>query len=49
MDSREVIRKLKSAGWYEASQVGSHKQFRHPEKKAVSPCRFRRGTYLPGL
>ena len=35
MDSREVIGKLKSAGWYEASQVGSHKQFKHPKKR---PC-----------
>jgi predicted RNA binding protein YcfA (HicA-like mRNA interferase family) len=33
MDSRQIIRVLKQNGWYEVSQVGSHKQFKHPEKK----------------
>jgi len=33
MDSRELIKALKKDGWYEVSQVGSHKQFKHPEKK----------------
>jgi predicted RNA binding protein YcfA (HicA-like mRNA interferase family) len=33
MDSRDVIRKLECAGWYEVNQVGSHKQFKHPMKK----------------
>ena len=33
MDSREVIRKLKRDGWYEANQAGSQKQFKHPTKK----------------
>ena len=33
MDSRELIKALKKDGWYEVNQVGSHKQFRHPEKK----------------
>ena len=32
MDSREVIRALTRDGWYEVSQVGSHKQFKHPTK-----------------
>lgn len=31
--SREVIRLLKSAGWLEVAVVGSHHQFKHPEKK----------------
>jgi predicted RNA binding protein YcfA (HicA-like mRNA interferase family) len=30
MDSREVIRRIKSAGWFEVAQSGSHKQFKHP-------------------
>jgi predicted RNA binding protein YcfA (HicA-like mRNA interferase family) len=30
--SRWVIKKLKSDGWYEVDQKGSHKQFRHDEK-----------------
>jgi len=27
-----VIKKLKEHGWYEVSQVGSHKQFKHATK-----------------
>jgi predicted RNA binding protein YcfA (HicA-like mRNA interferase family) len=30
MNSREVIRRLKANGWFEVSQSGSHKQFKHP-------------------
>ena len=33
MDSRKVIKALKKNGWYEVAQVGSHKQFKHPEKR----------------
>jgi len=33
MDSRDIIKELKRDGWYEVSQVGSHKQFKHPRKK----------------
>ena len=33
MDSRTVIKELKRDGWYEVTQVGSHKQFKHPTKK----------------
>ena len=32
MNSREVIRRLIDAGWFEVTQVGSHKQFKHPTK-----------------
>jgi len=32
MHSREVIRRLIDAGWFEVTQVGSHKQFKHPTK-----------------
>ena len=32
MNSREVIRKVKGAGWFEVAQAGSHKQFKHPAK-----------------
>jgi len=27
---REVIKRLKQAGWAEVRQEGSHKQFKHP-------------------
>jgi predicted RNA binding protein YcfA (HicA-like mRNA interferase family) len=33
VDSRTVIKELKRDGWYEVTQVGSHKQFKHPAKK----------------
>jgi predicted RNA binding protein YcfA (HicA-like mRNA interferase family) len=33
VDSREIIKQLKSDGWYEVDQCGSHKQFKHPAKK----------------
>ena len=32
MDSRHVIKRIVDAGWYEVSQSGSHKQFKHPKK-----------------
>jgi len=31
--SREVIKAIKADGWYEINTVGSHYQFRHPNKK----------------
>jgi len=33
MDSRKIIKILKQSGWYEIVKVGSHTQFRHPERK----------------
>ena len=32
MRSAEIIRRLLAAGWVEARQTGSHKQFRHPDR-----------------
>jgi predicted RNA binding protein YcfA (HicA-like mRNA interferase family) len=32
MDSREVIRRLREAGWFEVAQARSHKQFKHAER-----------------
>jgi predicted RNA binding protein YcfA (HicA-like mRNA interferase family) len=33
MNSRDVIKALQKDGWYEANQVGSHRQFKHATKK----------------
>jgi predicted RNA binding protein YcfA (HicA-like mRNA interferase family) len=33
MHSRDVIRHLQKDGWYEVSQAGSHRQFKHTAKK----------------
>jgi predicted RNA binding protein YcfA (HicA-like mRNA interferase family) len=35
MKSRLIIKKLEKAGWVEARQSGSHKQFRHPDRKGT--------------
>jgi predicted RNA binding protein YcfA (HicA-like mRNA interferase family) len=32
MTAKEVIKLLEKDGWKEIAQVGSHKQFKHPEK-----------------
>jgi predicted RNA binding protein YcfA (HicA-like mRNA interferase family) len=33
MKSQDIIKALKSAGWEQVSQKGSHVQFKHPDKK----------------
>jgi predicted RNA binding protein YcfA (HicA-like mRNA interferase family) len=33
MHSRDVIKQLEKAGWYEVNQVRSHKHFKHPTKR----------------
>ncbi len=30
---RELIKMIEKDGWYISSQVGSHRQYKHPEKK----------------
>jgi predicted RNA binding protein YcfA (HicA-like mRNA interferase family) len=41
--SREVIAALKADGWYEVNCVGSHHQYKHPEKRGrvtvKHPCK----------
>ncbi len=32
MTSKEIIRRLEMDGWYQVAQVGSHKQFKHPQR-----------------
>lgn len=32
MDSREIIRRLRAAGWFEVAHEGNHKQFKHLER-----------------
>ena len=32
MDSKEIIKRLKKAGFVRVSQVGSHVQFKHPDR-----------------
>ena len=35
MNSRQVIKALKTDGWFEVRQKGSHKQFKHPTKPGL--------------
>jgi predicted RNA binding protein YcfA (HicA-like mRNA interferase family) len=35
MRSADVIKALEADGWYEVRQRGSHKQFKHPDKKGL--------------
>lgn len=32
-NSRDLISKLQSDGWYEVAQKGSHRHFKHPDLK----------------
>jgi predicted RNA binding protein YcfA (HicA-like mRNA interferase family) len=32
VSSREVIRRLRAAGWVRVAQRGSHVQFKHPDR-----------------
>jgi len=33
MKIRDIIKLIKSDGWYKTAQAGSHRQFKHPVKK----------------
>jgi predicted RNA binding protein YcfA (HicA-like mRNA interferase family) len=35
MKSREIIKRITKAGWFEVRQEGSHKHFRHPTIKGT--------------
>lgn len=35
MKVRDVIRLIKADGWYQVRMRGSHRQFRHPEKRGL--------------
>jgi len=49
MNSREVIRRLEQAGWFEVSQAGSHKQFKHPVKPGCVTVPFPERIFLSAL
>jgi predicted RNA binding protein YcfA (HicA-like mRNA interferase family) len=36
MNSRDLIAALKTDGWFEVNQVGSHKQFKHQKPGRVT-------------
>ena len=35
MKTKEIIKLIETDGWYEVRQRGSHKQYKHPDKKGL--------------
>lgn len=36
MRSREIIKLIEADGWFFVRQTGSHRHYRHPEKKGLT-------------
>lgn len=47
MTVREIEKIIKKDGWYQVSQVGSHKQYKHPAKKGKVTISFHKGDLNP--
>ena len=43
MTADELVKKPKKKGWYEVSQEGSHKKFRHPNSKEILIVPYHQG------
>jgi predicted RNA binding protein YcfA (HicA-like mRNA interferase family) len=39
MKVKEIIKIIEKDGWFEVRQKGSHKQFKHPNKKGLVTVR----------
>lgn len=48
MTAKELVKKLKSDGWIEVRQMGSHKQFKHPTKPGLVTVPFHSGDIAAG-
>ena len=48
MTVKEIIKILKKDGWYEVSQDGSHRQFKHPSKKGKVTVPVHNGDIAKG-
>lgn len=48
MTAREVLKKLRAAGWYKVDQEGSHCQLKHPEKSGRVTVPMHSGDIAPG-
>ena len=47
MKVRELLQLLESDGWYLARTRGSHRQFKHPEKKGTVTVAGKRSLDVP--
>ncbi len=48
MTVREIEKLLSQDGWYTVSQVGSHKQFKHPSKPGKVTVPIHKGDISKG-
>lgn len=48
MTVKEIIKILKKDGWYDVSQDGSHRQFKHPSKKGKVTVPVHNGDIAKG-
>ena len=48
MTVNEIIKILKKDGWYDVSQDGSHRQFKHPSKKGKVTVPVHNGDIAKG-
>jgi predicted RNA binding protein YcfA (HicA-like mRNA interferase family) len=48
MKAREVIQLLESQGWRLVRQKGSHRQYRHPDKRELVTVPDHSGDMKPG-
>lgn len=48
MTSIDVIKRLEKDGWVEVRQKGSHKQFKHPERKGLVTVPYPRKEFSKG-
>jgi predicted RNA binding protein YcfA (HicA-like mRNA interferase family) len=48
MTAKEVVKLLETNGWKEIAQVGSHKQFKHPEKAGKVTVSMHKGDIPKG-
>ncbi len=47
MKVQELIKLIKNSGWIEVRQSGSHKIFKHPNKKETLSIPFHKGKDIP--
>lgn len=47
MKVQELIKLIEDSGWVEVRQSGSHKIFKHPNKKETLSISFHKGKDIP--
>ncbi|MBA2563255.1 MAG: type II toxin-antitoxin system HicA family toxin [Chitinophagaceae bacterium] len=47
MKIKEIIKIIEKDGWFQVAQVGSHKQYKHANKKGKVTIPFHQGKDIP--